>query len=464
MRKFLIATIKWLLLLAILALIGLVCWRFYTNRQLAVQYVGDQSYLQTDSLHASKTVGISSRASALVMYAPLSMLSKQDKSLQVKHYDSDQEMWDAFFQDELDYIFVSLDQYALHAMSQSCQIIFPYAISQGLDTVVCVPNWDSLPAGTPRRLAYVSNTTSFYVAQYLANQRMDTDSPIQLVGATTPAEAQELLKSGQVDAASLGQPSVRELLSQGFIALPDWTPPAIYEVCVGRFNRTKSGFFVASSFRTLVTSLFNSLDKMQTMPGPLYTQIARASNKKRDDIRAALSDNIDFLTGTSAFQLINSGNLANQLQQAFEFWVLCGVYPAPLSAQIPSDAASLILTGDALKTTGIIDQNSPYREEMSQPHFAQPLANPEARANQAENQRSSATSAEGSDNLRSSATTAEGSDSQRNSAAPAEDSESQRSSAAPAEDSDSQRSSAAPADPFEEQFPVSQDWQSDRSY
>lgn len=343
MRKFLIIAVKWLIAIALLAAIGFVGWRFYTNRTLSRQYVGDQSYLLTDRLNESNTIGIASRAPSMVVYAPLDMLAKQNKSIQVKRYDNEQSLWDDLSQDKVEFILVSLDQFALRAMSQPCKIAFPYAISQGLDTVVCGSKWDSLPSAQPRRVAYVTNTTSAYVAQYLANQRMDSDSPVQLVGASSPAEAQALLKSGQVEAASLSQPHVSALLGQGYQELPNWTPPAIYEVCVSRTTASKDGIsYTAPLFRTFAASLFSSLEKMRTMPGPLYSQIARLTNTDRNEVRDILGNNITFLDGARAYELMQSGELAALLQQALEFWLMGGAYPAPLSAQVPSDPARLI--------------------------------------------------------------------------------------------------------------------------
>ncbi|MDO5295821.1 MAG: transporter substrate-binding domain-containing protein [bacterium] len=371
MKSFFAKLIKWLIFLAICAGLIFLVHRFYTNRQLIFNYVGEQNHFFTHKDKRSNIkIGLCDRNAALSIYAPISLHSQaQGLGLQAVRFASNESLWAALEHGQIDFALVSLDQFAKRAPLSSLLIAFPYAISQGNEGIVCSSAWNKAQNGQNRHIACITNSTGEYLAQVLADASMDSANPLQLAGACKEKEAVELLRSGQAEALVISEPTLTSLQASGYTALADWESPSIIEVCVLKTPQSESQ---KQKLQQVISQLakiwFNRLEDLNTMPGPTYSSIAKASGLKRADVRDALRSGLHFLSASEAQELLRSGHLANETLRLAEYWMMSGIY-STTSVSILPDPDKLIFPSPELMRlrTGSLARPRPTRSEPSYP-------------------------------------------------------------------------------------------------
>lgn len=371
MKSFFAKLIKWLIFLAICAGLAFLVYRFYTNRQLIFNYVGEQNHFFTHKdKRSSIKIGLCDRNAALSIYAPISLHGQaQGQGLQAVRFDSNESLWAALERGQIDFALVSLDQFAKRAPLSSLLIAFPYAISQGNEGIVCSSAWNKAQNGQNRHIACITNSTGEYIAQVLADASMDSANPLQLAGACKEKEAVELLRSGQAEALVISEPTLTSLQASGYTALADWESPSIIEVCVLKTPQSESQ---KQKLQQVIPQLakiwFNRLEDLNTMPGPTYSSIAKASGLKRADVRDALRSGLHFLSASEAQELLRSGHLANETLRLAEYWMMSGIY-STTSVSILPDPDKLIFPSPELMRlrTGSLARPRPAHSEPAYP-------------------------------------------------------------------------------------------------
>lgn len=329
---------RWLIFLAVCAGLVFLAWHFYGNRQLIFRYVGDQNrfFAQKTQQNAIR-IGIGDRAAALSVYAPLSLHgSGKGQNFQAQRFSDNEAMWAALENGSLDFVLVSLDQAAKRAPLSSLLIAFPYAVSEGSDGIVCSSSWDRIKNGQTRRVACVTNTTGEYLAQLLADAYMDSPTPVQIVGAYNIKEAEDLLRSGQVEALAANQPHLGRLKADGYRKLSDWQAPGIIEVCALKKPQSEQkNQALQKAAAQLAKIWFNRLDNLNLSPGPTYSSIAKASGLQRDEVRDTLRSGLHFCSAAEAQDALQSGHLANETLKLIEYWMMSGTYATTTVKALP---------------------------------------------------------------------------------------------------------------------------------
>ncbi|MBQ7567291.1 hypothetical protein IJT17_00620, partial [bacterium] len=309
MRSFFLKLFKWAIILAFLAGAVYGGRQFYRNRQMLLAYLGGPVPSSSEKPNEQEiTVGICDRPASLAVYAAVSKRDASSNSqwLKAKRFGSYEELWEALELGTIDYAYVSLDQLARQAFITSPCVIFPYAQSTGSDGIVCSSAWDSPTPGHPRHIACVTGSTGEYIARLVCDKYMDSSTPVELAGAASAAEAQELLSSGQAEALAVCQPLLGELISKGYKLLTNEGIPIITEVCVAKNHSLDSNSKKYALRLFLTATSFRFSENLIQRPGPMYSLIAKISGLKRDEVRATMQSGLSFITQDEAVSMLKS--------------------------------------------------------------------------------------------------------------------------------------------------------------